>query len=158
MAENFVCDEEETARRPEGARPLREMLMARIVGMDHIVLRTPDVERSLDFYCGALGMEGVRVTEWREGKNRFPSVRISDTTIIDLFGTDDPAAPAKGQQLDHYCLVVEPGGLDEVLERVREFGLTPGPKQSRFGAEGQGESSYITGPEGVVVELRHYPH
>ena len=131
--------------------------MASITGMDHIVLRTPDVERSLAFYCGVLGLEGVRVEEWRAGKNRFPSVRVSDSTIIDLFPTTEPFAAAAGQQLDHYCLIVEPGGLDDVLRKVEAFGITPGPKQSRFGARGQGESSYIPGPEGVVIELRHYP-
>ena len=56
--------------------------MSRIVGLDHIVLKSPDVERSLAFYCGVLGLDGVRVDEWRVGENRFPSVRINDNTII----------------------------------------------------------------------------
>ena len=131
--------------------------MTRITGMDHIVLKSPDVERSLQFYCGALGLEGLRVNSWREGKNRFPSVRVTEDTIIDLFPAESPAAEAQGQQLDHYCLVVEPGGLDEVMGKVAAFGIEPGPKQSRWGALGRGESSYIVGPEGVTLELRHYP-
>ncbi len=135
----------------------RGFTLAKITGIDHIVLKTPDIERSLAFYCEVLGLPGVRVEEWRAGKNRFPSVRVSDGTIIDLFPASEPAAPPAGQQLDHYCLVVEPGGLDELLRKVEEFGIKPGPKQSRFGAKGQGESSYLTGPEGVVIELRHYP-
>ena len=131
--------------------------MSRIVGLDHIVLKSPDVERSLAFYCGVLGLDGVRVDEWRAGENRFPSVRINDNTIIDIFGTDDPFAESAGQQLDHYCLVVEPGGLQELVERVSAFGIEPGPFQSRWGARGRGESSYLTAPEGVTLELRHYP-
>ena len=131
--------------------------MARVIALDHIVLKSHDVEQSLRFYCGVLGLEGMRVEEWREGKNRFPSVKITDDTIIDLFPANDPAADAAGQQLDHYCLVIQPGGLDDLLGKVLAFGLEPGPKLSRWGAHGEGESSYVVGPEGVTVELRHYP-
>lgn len=131
--------------------------MSRITAMDHIVLKSPDVERSLDFYCNVLGLEGVRLDDWRAGEVRFPSVRINADTIIDVFGSDEPAGEAVGQQLDHYCLVIEPGGLDEFLANVVAFGIEPGPKQSRFGARGRGESSYLVSPEGVTLELRHYP-
>lgn len=131
--------------------------MSVITAIDHIVLKSPDVENSLAFYCGVLGLEGVRVDEWREGKNRFPSVRITGDTIIDIFPSDDPSAEAAGQQLDHYCLVVEANALDGLLEKVTAFGIEPGPKQSRWGARGRGESSYLVGPEGVTIELRHYP-
>ena len=131
--------------------------MSRITAIDHIVLRSSNVERSLSFYCDALGMEGLRVEEWRRGEVRFPSVRASGETIIDLFPADGPPGPGEGQSLDHFCLVVEAGGLDEVLAKVESFGLSPGPKQSRWGARGRGESSYVEGPEGVTVELRHYP-
>jgi catechol 2,3-dioxygenase-like lactoylglutathione lyase family enzyme len=131
--------------------------MSRITAIDHIVLKSPDLERSLDFYCNTLGLEGLRVEGWRDGKNRFPSVRVAGDTIIDIFPTDDPSGDAAGQQLDHFCLVVEPGGLDEVLGKIEAFGIEPGPRQSRWGAKGRGESSYMTTPEGVTLELRHYP-
>ena len=131
--------------------------MSRITALDHIVLKSDNVERSLSFYCEVLGLDGVRVKEWRDGTVRFPSVRITGDTLIDIFPADDPMAPAVGQQLDHYCLVLEAGGLDELIAKVEDFGLEPGPKQSRWGAHGRGESSYVVGPEGVTVELRHYP-
>ena len=131
--------------------------MIRVLGLDHIVLKSPDIERSLAFYQGTLGLQGDRVEEWRRGDVRFPSVRLSAGTIIDLFPADIPAADGAGQHLDHFCLVLEPGSLDETLALVESFGLSPGPKQSRWGAQGRGESSYVVGPEGVTIELRHYP-
>jgi len=33
----------------------------RVTGFDHLVLNVTDVERALDFYCGPLGLEPVRV-------------------------------------------------------------------------------------------------
>ncbi len=41
--------------------------MARVLGLDHIVLKSPDVERSLAFYQDVLGLQGDRVEEWRRG-------------------------------------------------------------------------------------------
>ena len=40
--------------------------------------------RSLDWYTGQLGLAPVRVDEWRAGQCPFPSVRVSQETIIDL--------------------------------------------------------------------------
>ncbi len=131
--------------------------MTKVAGLDHIVLKTPDVERSLAFYQGVLGLVGDRIEEWRRGEVRFPSVRLTAHTIIDLFPLDAAPADDAGQLLDHFCLVLEPGALDETLALVEAFGLSPGPKQSRWGAQGRGESSYVRGPEGVTIELRHYP-
>ena len=54
----------------------------RAVGFDHLVLRSPDVERSLRFYIDELGLEPERVDEWRRGEVLFPSVRIDATTLI----------------------------------------------------------------------------
>lgn len=56
----------------------------RVIAFDHLVLNTADVERSLAFYTGPLGLEPVRVEEWRAGRVPFPSVRVSADTIIDL--------------------------------------------------------------------------
>jgi catechol 2,3-dioxygenase-like lactoylglutathione lyase family enzyme len=131
--------------------------MTRVVAFDHIVLRSPDIERSLRFYTEALGLEALRVAEWRAGKKRFPSVRVTADTLIDFFPQETAGAEPAAQRLDHYCMVVPPGELDAVLEQVRAFGIEPGPVQSRWGAHGDGFSSYLTTPEGMTLELRHYP-
>lgn len=75
----------------------------RVKDFDHLVLNVRDVERALEFYCGPLGLEPVRVAEWRAGKVPFPSVRVSPVTIIDL--VDRPRGESN---VDHICLVVEP--------------------------------------------------
>ena len=51
-----------------------------VIGFDHLVLRCADVERSLAFYLGQLGLEPVRVAEWRRGDVLFPSARIDAAT------------------------------------------------------------------------------
>ncbi|QNP66979.1 VOC family protein [Streptomyces genisteinicus] len=122
----------------------------RVKDFDHVVLNVEDVERSLAFYCGPLGLEPVRVDEWRAGEVPFPSVRISPTAIIDLFHR-----PRGTSNVDHICLVVDPLDWQEVIDSGR-FTVLDGPV-GRFGARGDAQSVYVEDPDGNTVELRWYP-
>ncbi|AEW98766.1 VOC family protein [Streptantibioticus cattleyicolor] len=122
----------------------------RVIAFDHLVLNVGDVERSLDFYRGRLGLAPVRVEEWRAGKVPFPSVRVDDATIIDLV-----SRPRGESNVDHICLVVEPLDWQEVVDSG-EFTVVDGPGP-RFGARGTAESLYVLDPDGNTVELRWYP-
>src|SRR4051812_18884954 len=104
--------------------------MVRVVGLDHIVLNCADVERSLAWYCDELGLEPERVEEWRRGETFFPSVRIDDRTIIDLF-----PAERSGTNMDHVCLVIEPDDLDALAASGRFDVLGDGPVDGLFGAQ-----------------------
>lgn len=121
-----------------------------VTGFDHVVLNVADVERSLGFYCGQLGLAPVRVEEWRAGKVSFPSARVSPDTIIDLV-----ARPRREGNVDHLCLVVKPLDWDEVIASGT-FDVVEGPAQ-RYGARGDAQSLYVRDPDGNVVELRWYP-
>jgi catechol 2,3-dioxygenase-like lactoylglutathione lyase family enzyme len=120
----------------------------RVIGFDHLVLRTTDVERSLAFYSEVLGLEPVRVAEWRAGEVGFPSVRVNAETILDFFAVDAAQAP-----LDHFCLVVE--ALDWAAEIAAGLTVVRGPVRSS-GAQGDGTSIYLRDPDGNTIELRHY--
>jgi catechol 2,3-dioxygenase-like lactoylglutathione lyase family enzyme len=134
--------------------------LVQVIGFDHLVLAVADVERSLDWYTGVLGLTGARVEEWRRGEAPFPSVRVDDTTIIDLIPATDGSAsdnPAHdpGRNLDHLCLVVEPTDLVAWAEGSGQAIVGgPGP---RFGAQGVATSIYVRDPDGNTIELRHYP-
>ncbi|GAB3152913.1 VOC family protein [Micromonospora sonneratiae] len=126
------------------------MTTMRVKAFDHLVLNVEDVERALEFYCGPLGLEPVRVDEWRAGKVPFPSVRVSPETIIDLF-----SRPRGESNVDHICLVVEPLDWQEIIDSG-VFTVLEGPV-GRFGARGNATSIYVRDPDGNSVELRWYP-
>ncbi len=126
------------------------MSAVRVTAFDHLVLTVADVERSLDFYCGTLGLEPVRVDRWRAGEAPFPSVRVSPETIIDLV-RGEPS----GSNVDHFCLVVEPLDWQQVIDSG-VFTVLTGPVP-RFGARGNATSIYVRDPDGNTVELRWYP-
>lgn len=122
----------------------------RVTGLDHIVLNVADVERSLDFYCGRLGLAPDRVDEWRAGSAPFPSARVNDSTIIDIVHKDRTES-----NVDHFCLVVEPLDWQEVIDSGA-FTVLEGPVP-RSGARGEAQSIYVRDPDGNTVELRWYP-
>ncbi len=130
--------------------------MVEVIGFDHLVLVVADVERSLEWYTHCLGLEPLRVDDWRAGTVPFPSVRVSATTIIDLV-TAKPggATTAGGRGLDHLCLVVAPTDLDALAASSR-FEWTKGPVDGLFGAQGHARSLYVRDPDGYTVELRCY--
>ena len=120
-----------------------------MIGLDHVVLICRDVEASLRYYGGVLGLEKIDVEEWRVGDAPFPSVRVDAHTIIDLFeGEPD------GRNTDHVCLVIEPTDLHELATRT-ELNVVKGPVL-RGGATGLGWSLYVLDPDGHVVELKQY--
>ena len=126
--------------------------MVQVVAMDHIVLRVSDVKRSLDWYANELGLEPVRVEEWQAGECPFPSVRISEGTIIDLIeGEVDQVR----RNLDHFCMVVSAESMDEVRTSGR-FRIVRDPDFELFGARGMADGLYIADPDGNEIELRAY--
>jgi len=91
----------------------------KISGFDHLVLRVDDIDSALSFYSDVLGMEPLRVDEFRRGEVPFPSVRISADSLIDLV----PKARMPGSNnVDHYCLVVE-GDLEELAAELEARGV-----------------------------------
>ncbi len=121
----------------------------RTTGIDHLVLRSGDVERTLAWYREHLGVEAERLDEWRAGEVLFPSLRLSDTTIIDVL-----AGERSGTNVDHFAVVLTGVDLDE-LAASGSFDVVAGPSDL-WGARGQGRGLYVRDPDGNVVELRTY--
>jgi catechol 2,3-dioxygenase-like lactoylglutathione lyase family enzyme len=125
--------------------------MATASALDHLVLVVADVERTLAWYGRHAGLAGVRVDEWRAGQAPFPSLRVDETTIIDLIPGLD-RAEQRGH-LDHICFVVDRADLEALAQDPDLEVVDRGP---RFGARGQGESIYVRDPDGLLVEFRSY--
>ena len=123
-----------------------------VTAFDHLVLRCADVERTLAWYVDVLGLQPMRVKEWRVGEVPFPSVRVDAGTIIDLVSGTDGAH--HGDSVDHFCLVIDELDLD-VLASSGLFDVVEGPA-TRYGARGNGRSLYVRDPDGMIIELRHY--
>jgi catechol 2,3-dioxygenase-like lactoylglutathione lyase family enzyme len=125
--------------------------MAAALGLDHLVLVVADVDRALDWYGRHAGLRGERVDAWRRGEVPFPSLRVDDTTLIDVI--PGLADPDQRGHLDHICFVVGRADLDALAQ---DAALELVDRGRRFGARGEAESIYVRDPDGLLVEFRTY--
>lgn len=132
----------------------------RPLGLDHVVLRVADVARATAFYCDVLGANVEKVQE-AIGLHQLRA----GTALIDLvpldgeLGRKGGAGPgAEGRNMDHLCLRIEPFDEAAIRAHLVQHGVAPGEVVSRYGAEGQGPSMYITDPDGNSVELKGPPY
>jgi glyoxylase I family protein len=133
--------------------------MIQILDIDHLVLRVLDLDRMLDFYCGALGCTIVRreetlgLVQLRAGRSLLDLVPVSGT-----LGAAGGAAPGReGRNLDHFCFRVEPFNEADIRSHLAAHHVAAGELAMRVGAQGTGPSLYVNDPEGNVVELKGPP-
>jgi glyoxylase I family protein len=133
--------------------------MIRIREIDHLVLRVVDLHGMLHFYCDVLGctierrLDSIGLVQLRAGRSLVDLVPIGGE-----LGRAGGAAPGiEGRNLDHFCFRVEPFDEARIRSVLEAHGVVVGPMESRYGAEGEGPSIYVTDPEGNVVELKGPP-
>ena len=133
----------------------------KISELDHIVLNVGDIERSLQFYTGVMGLKAERLEEFRSGKAGFPSVRINADTIIDLFPVRGrQSRPSDGEpagNLNHFCMVTGKEDFAGIVDYLKDnnISIREGPV-SRWGARGRATSVYFLDPDGDEIEIRCY--
>lgn len=133
--------------------------MIHIREIDHLVLRVAGLPLMLRFYCEALGcsverrQDEIGLVQLRAGRSLIDLVTV-DGKLGKLGGA---AAGPEARNLDHFCLRVEPFDEASIRSHLLAHGIEPGQVASRYGAEGEGPSIYLTDPEGNVVELKGPP-
>lgn len=134
--------------------------MIQIREIDHVVLRVVDLDRMIRFYTDVLGcpverrQEAIGLVQLRAGSAMLDLVPVDGT-----LGRMGGAAPGQqGHNLDHFCFRVEPFDEAAIRAHLDRFGVASGPTESRYGAEGEGPSIYLTDPEGNTVELKGAPY
>ncbi len=138
--------------------------------IDHVVIWVSDPQRSIDFFQDVIGLEGVRVEEFREGKAPFASMRLSEDSILDLM-PDAAAGPlnamgarfsptvatSAGHRVHHVCLAMSRAEYEALRNKIESNGGKTVPMQNQFGARGLAPNAfYFHDPDGNVFEARHY--
>jgi catechol 2,3-dioxygenase-like lactoylglutathione lyase family enzyme len=128
----------------------------RITAADHINIRIGDVEATLAFYQGVLGLEPDRLDDFREGKRPLFAFRVNESFILHVF--PDPECPREpGGGYDHLALTVEGMAPSELIGYLQEKGVPIEMQTERlWGARGDGWACYIRDPDGYRVELKIY--
>jgi glyoxylase I family protein len=123
-----------------------------IGGIDHIVLRTANLEKVLAFYRDALGLQVERTIE------AFGLYQLrAGGSLIDILDTKVYTVAEAGpgeSHYDHFCISVNRATVDQVIELLQQAGIPHTEPAERYGATGNGTSVYATDPDGRTVELK----
>lgn len=120
----------------------------------HTMVRVTDIEKSLDFYCGQLGMHEVRRTESEKG--RFTLVFLAadqdeaagrevKAPLVELTYNWDPEDYQGGRNFGH--LAYEVDDIYATCQSLMEGGITINrpPRDGRM--------AFVRSPDGISIEL-----
>lgn len=120
-------------------------------GFGHAAFVVKDMEKSLEFYCGKLGLQLIYTLNDEEGKPWLNYLRICDGTYLELFfdGQGENPATWKSRGFQHLCLETE--DLFQSVDFLRSEGivLDDEPKQSAD----LNWQAWIHDPDGNKIEL-----
>jgi len=132
--------------------------MINIVAIDHVVLRVSDLDHMVRFYVDVLGaklekeQDDIGLYQLRAGTSLIDLVPVESK-----LGRMGGAAPApQARNLDHVAFRVLPWDGEAIVAHLHRHGIE-GEIKSRYGAEGDGPSIYLTDPEGNGLELKGPP-
>jgi len=121
--------------------------------MLHTMLRVGNLDRSLSFYCGLLGMKLLRKQDYPSGRFTLAFVGYgdeSDHTVIELTHNWDTDSYTLGNAFGHIALGV--ADIYRTCEELRRQGAKivrePGPMK-----HGTTEIAFIEDPDGYRIEL-----
>jgi lactoylglutathione lyase len=113
----------------------------------HTMVRVRDLDASLRFYCGALGLTELRRTE--NTKGRFTLVFLAapgdDDAQVELTFNWDPEDYRIGRAFGHLAYEVE--DIYAACQRLRDHGVTINrpPRDGRM--------AFVRSPDSISVEL-----
>jgi lactoylglutathione lyase len=122
-----------------------------ITGIGHTAYRVSDVEESLAFYCGKLGLKEMFRLHRDSGELWLIYLHVTDSTFIELFpnGNDEVALTTTSRGYTHLCLNVD--DMEKTLAELAARGL-PIEGEPKRGRDGNIQF-WITDPDGNRIEL-----
>lgn len=120
----------------------------------HTMVRVTDIDQSLDFYCGKLGMTEVRRIENEGGRYTLVflaapqdenSGRAESAPLLELTFNWDPENYGEGRNFGHLAFEVD--DIYETCRRLQEGGV-PVNRPPR-----DGHMAFVRSPDNVSIEL-----
>lgn len=120
----------------------------------HTMVRVSNIEQSLAFFCGALGLEEVRRIENQHGRFTLiflaapgdqPDAGNTFAPLLELTHNWDPGPLAGGRNFGHLAFEVD--DIFAACQRLHDAGVTINrpPRDGRM--------AFVRSPDGISVEL-----
>jgi catechol 2,3-dioxygenase-like lactoylglutathione lyase family enzyme len=128
-------------------------------GVNHLALVTPDMDATVRFYAGVLGMRVVATTMAGPMRHYFFEVGPQNTIAFFEIPGAETFAKAAGSpmdraiQMDHVSFNVPD---ETALEQLRKRLLAAGSEVTEVVDHGFIRSVYFTDPNGIALEASHW--
>jgi lactoylglutathione lyase len=121
--------------------------------MLHTMLRVGDLDRSIDFYTGVLGMKLIRRKDYPDGKFTLAFVGYgdeADTTVIELTHNWDTKSYDIGNGFGHLAVAVPDAykACEDVKKRGGKVTREAGPMK-----HGTTVIAFVEDPDGYKIEF-----
>jgi len=123
----------------------------------HVMLRVVDLEASIDFYTGVLGMTLLRRKDYPDGKFTLAFLGYGaedETTVLELTHNWETDRYDKGNAYGHIAIGVE--DVYKACDAIRQKGgrvvREPGPMK-----HGTTVLAFVEDPDGYKIELLSRP-
>jgi catechol 2,3-dioxygenase-like lactoylglutathione lyase family enzyme len=117
--------------------------------VDHIAINTDDMEATLQFYCGILGMRLARTALTADGRRHY-NVEIGGGTAFAVFDGAKPAPQGVPQPLNHLALVVGTAQeFDAAYQQLQQHGV----KVTDIIERSYGKTFYFHDPNGIRLQI-----
>ena len=134
--------------------------------LSHVAIKTNDIDKSLDFYCGKLGLTEAYRLYHDNGELWIIYLRAGDGLFVELFTGGDGTRYQKNQCMQHLCFVVD--DLETVVKGLQEKGVVaykgptylgkPHDVPYVLGPMGKcgSKAVYVADPDGNEIEIMMY--
>ena len=149
--------------------------MSHVVGLNHFNVTVSDMDRSLAFWHGLLGLDllGRGIVEYPHldeivgldnTRIEWAELALPGGQMIEVFRYHRPVGSAVRPEIPdpgctHVCLEVQ--GLDQLVGRLQDAGVDTRSRRAvriPFGDWKDVRSIYVQDPDGVTVELIEKPN
>lgn len=116
----------------------------------HVCLRTTDLDRTREFYCGGLGLKPA-FSFTRKGEIIGFYLKIPGGSYIEVFKVEKTEGSRPANSLAHFCL--ETDDIEGMRRTLAERGYAPG--DVKMGGD-HSLQFWVTDPNGILFEFHQY--
>jgi len=121
-----------------------------IKSLAHICIHSCDLDATLKFYCGPLGMQ-KQFDFTKQGRVVGYYLKASNNTFVEVFESAGAREKKPAGNLAHFCLETE--SVEKLHRALTDAGYEPRPV--KLGAD-KSYQFWITDPNGIDFEFHQY--
>ncbi len=123
--------------------------MFKCTGIDHVAVNTNDMEATLRFYCGILGMRLARTSRTPDGRRHY-NVEIGGGNAFAFFDGSDRPGESVPQHLNHFALPVATAAeFDDAYQHLQDEGI----EVTEIIQREYGKTFYFNDPNGIRLQI-----